>query len=50
MGGWVHQLQADLKIRLGSLLKRERVERANKRVSQLDSQLDSVFEPLLSPI
>ena len=42
MGGWAHQLQADLKIRLGSLLKRERVERANKRVSQLDSVWDAV--------
>ena len=42
MGGWAHQLQADLKTQLGSLLKRERVERANKRVSQLDSVWDAV--------
>ena len=42
MGGWAHQLQADLKSPLVSLLKRERVERANKRVSQLDSVWDAV--------
>ena len=39
MGGWAHQLQADLKTQLGSLLKRERVERAN-----LTHVLESAFE------